>query len=143
MSKMVKLLTLVAVVAALVAPTLLLAEKGEKPYSLNEVIKDYGTVTASFEKAGITIPGFKLARKVISEPTDTTLYYKEGNNAFWTWSEGYEVIAPAAPKDLGYFTYRPPATVTPTVTKGKIYKAIPPEQLKTGWKRGVESVRSK
>jgi hypothetical protein len=149
-SKMVKLLALVVVIAL---PALVMAQTapastpGEQPYKNGDIVKDYGTVTATFEKADISIAGFTLARKVISDPTDTTLYYKEGNQAFWTWQEGYVVTAPAEAKSLGFFTYRPPVVPAPgPAPKGKIYKAIPPTVVKptpTGWKRGVESVRSK
>ena len=156
---MVKLLAIVAIIAL---PALLMAQtnpaptpapaapaapaKGDKPYSNGDVVKDYGTVSATFSKVDITIPGFALKRVVTSEPTDTTFYYKE-NASFWTWSEGYMVTAPTAPKDLGFYTYRPPAPAKAAPpTMGKIYKATPPATVKpaaTGWKRGVESVRSK
>jgi hypothetical protein len=155
-SKMVKLLILVAAVL----PAMLLAQaapatpatpaapaKGDKPYANGDVVKDYGTVTATFSKVELSLPGFTLKRVVTSEPTDTTFYYKE-NASFWTWGEGYVVTAPATGKDLGFFTYRPPTPAKPTL--GKIYKATPPsapaaapKPAPTGWKRGVESVRSK
>lgn len=149
-SKMVKLLALVVIIAlpalvmAQTAPAAPAATPGDQPYKNGDIVKDYGTVTASFKDGEITIPGFALARKVVSDPTDTTLYYKEGNQAFWTWEEGYVVTAPATPKSLGFYTYRPPTPAAPA--KGKIYKAIPPTVVKptpTGWKRGIESVRSK
>lgn len=138
-SKMIKLLVLVTIIAL---PCVAMAEepvaKGEIPYHNNDVIKDYGTVKATFGKVDISIDGFTLKRVVTSEPVDTTYYYKENAN-FWTWTEGYVVTAPTTPKDLGYFTFRP--------SLGKVYKATPPSAPKpaeqTGWKRGTESVRSK
>lgn len=169
MTKMIKLLVLLAVIAL---PCALLAQEtpaaptaapaptppapapvtGEKPYMANAEIWSWGNVKATFTHDGseISVPGFTVKRVVTVEPMDTTLYYKE-NAYFYTWKEGYVVTAPTDAKDLGYFTYRPskapPAPVA--ATKGKIYKATPPATPpaaptapKTGWKRGEESVRS-
>jgi hypothetical protein len=156
-SKMIKLLTLVAVVGMIVLPTLALAQEkvapaagtpvGEKPYANGAEIKAWANVKAGFMlgDAEVSIPGFAVKRVVTTEP-EGQFFYKE-NNTYWTWKEGYAVVAPTDAKDLGYFTIRYGDTPKP-----KIYKATAPatpaapktpEPVKTGWKRGTESVRSK
>jgi len=159
-SKMMKLLVLIAVIAL---PVIALAEEtpapaagtpvGDKPYMQGDSIlgKVWHDASATFDLKGteVTIKGFTVMRQVTEDPHGE-FYYKE-NNTYWTWKEGYVVTAPAMGKDLGYFTYRPPtAPKTPDMPKGKIYKATPPATPaptptapKTGWKKGEESVRSK
>jgi len=133
-SKMVKLLTLVAVVAVLVAPAILRAQ--EAPYKLGDEIKTW-TVKKTFtiDEKDFTV-SFTLKRTVTEEPA--MKYYLKEAKEFYTWKEGVALTGPADPLDMGYFTIR-----TGDAPKAKIYKATPPKEEKTGWKKGVESVRSK
>lgn len=138
MSKMVKLLTLVAVVAVLVVPAILRAQ--EAPYKLGDEIKTW-TVKKTFtiDEKDFTMT-FTLKRTVTEEPA--MKYYLKEAQEFYTWKEGVAVTGPADPLDVGYYTYRPP-TAAPAAAVGKIYKATPPIDVKTGWKKGVSTVRSK
>jgi len=158
-SKMIKLFSLVAVVAMIALPSLLMAQAapetkaagtpvGDKPYAKDDAVKSWDKVkgTLMLGDAEVSISGFSVKRAVVTEP-EGQFYYKE-NNTYWTWKEGYMVTSPTEAKDLGYFTIR-----YSDAPKAKIYKATAPVTpsekpvekpvVKTGWKRGVESVRTK
>jgi hypothetical protein len=143
-SKMVKLLTLVAVVAVLVAPAILRAQ--DAPYKLGDEIKT-STVKKTFTIGGndydVTL---NLKRTVTEEPA--MKYYLKEAKEFYTWREGVSVSisSPTDPLDMGYYTIRTfeaPTPTTPATPKAKIYRATPPTEVKTGWRKSIESVRSK
>jgi hypothetical protein len=140
-SKMVKLLILVAVVAVLVAPAILRAQ--EAPYKAGDEIKTW-TVKKTFtiDEKDFTYT-FNLKRTVTEEPA--MKYYLKEAKEFYTWREGVSVSvsSPTDPLDMGYYTIRTFEAPTPTTPKAKIYRATPPTETKTGWKKSIESVRSK
>jgi hypothetical protein len=113
------------------------APVGDKPFGKDHEVKAWTNVKAMFTlgEAQVSLAGFTVKRVVTTEP-EGQFYYKE-NNTYWTWKEGYMVMAPEAGKDLGYFTIRYGETPKP-----KIYKATAPvtppttpPPAKTGWKR--------
>jgi len=135
-SKMVKLLTLVAVIAVLVVPAVARAQEAA-PYKLGDEIKTW-TVKKTFtiDEKDFTV-SFTLKRTVTEDPA--MKYYLKEAKEFYTWKEGVAVSGPTDPLDMGYYTIR--TGTTPAAPKPKIYKATPPSEVKTGWKKGLEPVR--
>jgi len=145
-SKIVKLLTLVAVVAMIVVPSVLMAQADKEAVYVpkkGDEVKTW-TVKKTFEFDGMEKTfTFTLKRIITGDPEMKPYIYpkaEEGDHS--TWTEGISVTGPTDPVDMGYFTVR---------ATGKFYKATPPPTVKeevkkptpTGWKRGMTVVRSK
>jgi len=143
-SKMIKLLTLVAVVAMLVVPAAAQDLSKEQMYvpKKDDVVKKWST-TKTFEVEGITkTMKFELSRVVTTEPdTAFFIYPKAEEGDHYKWKEGVTVTGANEPIDLGFYTVR---------ATGKYYKAYEPVAKKVtetktvpgkGWKRGLTVVR--
>jgi hypothetical protein len=144
-SKLVKLLTLVAVVAMILTPTMMRAQADKEAVFVpknGDEIKTW-TVKRSFDIDGMDKQiTFTLKRTVTSEPkAEFYIYPKAEEGDHSTWEEGITVAGPTEAYPVGFFTVR---------ATGKFYKATPPtktyekvEKPGTGWKRGVNVIRSK
>lgn len=151
MSKIVKLLALVAVATLIALPTIVCAQEGTDYTAKEEVYKPNAsdpvwsapkTVTKTFDIDGVSKTfTFSLNRTVSKDgPTKEYYIYPQAEmGTHYTWEE----IATATPGEvsMGKFTVR---------ATGKVYKAIPPVEMEKkikepgkGWKRGVTVVRSK